>query len=272
MTVIALLTDFGLQDTYVGQMKLVIASVAPGVPVVDLGHGVEPQNVLQGAWLLETALPTVPEGAVVVAVVDPGVGTSRRALAVRAGGRTFLGPDNGLLSCAFPTVLRRSVGKGGSRVPVPDDVEVRSLDNPAFWRTPVSATFHGRDVFAPAAAWLARGVALAELGHPVEDVLLLPVFEGWADPSGVLYGEVVHVDRFGNLVSTIRAEQLPPRFDAFVAGVGPVPFAETFASADPGAPLCHVDSSGYLAFAVREGSAASRFRAGTGSPVEVRPS
>jgi S-adenosylmethionine hydrolase len=269
MTLIALLTDFGLRDTYVGQMKLVIAGIAPDARVIDLGHGVEPQQVAEGAWLLETAMPYLPEGAIVVAVVDPGVGTERRPVAVRCAGRIFIGPDNGLLSGALPSELRRAAVPGGSPVVVPPAVEARVIDVARFALSRVSATFHGRDVFAPAAAHLARGTAFESLGPTAEELVLLPPFEAAQLPGGRLRGEVVHVDRYGNLITTVRASQLPSRFRARVAGSDPIEFARTFADVARGEALCHVDSSGYLAVAVREGSAAERFRAGIGTPVEV---
>ncbi|GBD23583.1 Adenosyl-chloride synthase [bacterium HR29] len=269
MTLIALLTDFGLRDTYVGQMKLVIAGIAPGVPVVDLGHGVEPQQVREGAWLLETAVPFLPEGAVVVAVVDPGVGTARLPIVVRAAGRFFVGPDNGLLSGAFPPEARRGASPGSSRVSVPPGIEVRSIDLARFALPNVSATFHGRDVFAPAAAHLASGVPFQGIGPRLAEVSVLPPFEGVRLEDGRLQGEVIHVDRFGNLITTIRAEQLPARCQARVGAFERIPFARTFAEVAPGAPLCHVDSSGFLAIAVRDGSAAERFGVGLGAPVEV---
>lgn len=269
MSVIALLTDFGLRDSYVGQMKLVIAGIAPGVPIVDLCHDVEPQNVVQGAWLLETSLPYLPEGAVVVAVVDPGVGTDRRALALRVAGKTALAPDNGLLSGFLAHSLRRSAIPGGSRVSLPKDVVARAISNPAVVLPQVSATFHGRDVFAPAAAWLARGSDISRLGPPVDDIVALPPFEAERLPDGSLRGQVVHVDRFGNLITTIRADQLPAHFTVRVGASEPVPFVRTFADVEGNAPLCHIDSSGFLAVAVREGSAARAFAAGFGTIVEV---
>ncbi len=269
MTLIALLTDFGLRDTYVGQMKLVIAGIAPGVPVVDLGHGVEPQQVREGAWLLETAVPFLPEGAVVVAVVDPGVGTARLPIAIRAAGRIFVGPDNGLLSGVFPSEIRRAASGGGSAAIVPRGIEVRSIDVARFALPSVSATFHGRDVFAPTAARLASGLPFEEVGPSLAEAVVLPPFEGVLLDGGRLRGEVIHVDRFGNLITTIRAEQLPRRFRVRVGSSEPIPPARTFAEVERGAPLCHVDSSGFLAIAVREGNAAEYFEARLGTPVEV---
>ena len=154
---IALLTDFGLQDSYVGVVKAVILGICPGASIVDITHAVEPQDVLGGALALEDAAPYLPEGTVVVAVVDPGVGSDRAALAARAGGRFWVGPDNGLLSWQLG----------------PDATVVRA-ENPRYRLPAVSSTFHGRDVFAPVGAHLLRGVPIEELGPRVTSWVELP--------------------------------------------------------------------------------------------------
>lgn len=256
-----LLTDYGTRDTYVGQVKAVIAGVAPGAPVIDLTHEVSPFAVDEGAWLLETALPVLPENAVVVAVVDPGVGSSRRALVVAAGGRLFIGPDNGLLSAVFGEERRGGAATGT------DAIDARELCEAQLWRPQVSATFHGRDVFAPAAAHFAAGLDYRHAGPPVADPVLLPPFCGRPDGFERLVGEVIHVDRYGNLVTTIRAAQLFPRFALEVCGHMVDTRVRTFADAPDDRPFCHVDSSGFLAVAVREGSAAAAIEAERGDRV-----
>lgn len=259
---IFLLTDFGTRDSYAGQVRAVIAGIAPHSLVVDLTHDVEPFAVDHGAWLLESALPALPPSAVVMAVVDPGVGSARRGLLVLREGRAFIGPDNGVLSCAFPTELRD--GRGG------ESPDVRELTHPRFHRPTVSATFHARDIFGPVAAHIAAGVDYREVGPPAVNPVLLPPCCGQPAAMGELHGEVVHVDRFGNLVTTIRAAQLFPSFELEVAGRVIARHVRTFADAPPAEPFCHVDSSGFIAIAVNMGSAAATLGVGRRTPVVVR--
>ncbi|MFN8377117.1 MAG: SAM-dependent chlorinase/fluorinase [Anaerolineae bacterium] len=184
---IALLTDFGMLDPYVGIMKGVILGINPTTPLVDLTHAVERHAVKQGAYLLADSVHYFPPRTVFLAVVDPGVGGSRRPIAVEAGGYFFVGPDNGLF-----TYVLRSLGTG----------RVVELSEPSFRLPQVSYTFHGRDIFAPAAAYLSLGTPLEAFGSVVEDMIELPppvlVREG-----SVLRGEVVHIDTFGNIESSI---------------------------------------------------------------------
>src|SRR5215212_7192244 len=187
------LTDFGLADTYVGIVKAVILQVAPDARIVDLTHDIPPQDVRAGAFALLTAAPYLPEDAVVLAVVDPGVGTDRRPVAVQAGRRTFVGPDNGLFSWVVDAASKAVV-----------------LDRPRFWLPTVSATFHGRDLFGPAAAHLARGVPLTELGSTVGTIhpIPFPAVRRHLDTHGrvhAAHGEIIHVDRYGNLITSLTA-------------------------------------------------------------------
>jgi S-adenosylmethionine hydrolase len=251
---ITLLTNFGLHDTYVGQVKGAILAIAPGATVVDLGHSVPPQDVQAGAFLLWSAVEVFPRGTVHVAVVDPGVGSVRLALALETvRGDALVGPDNGLL---MPAAERL----GGIQRCV-------ELNRPEFWRTSTSAsaTFHGRDIFGPAAAHLARGVALEHLGSPVTDV----VRGGLAVPNG-RHGEVLHVDTYGNLVTNIAAASLPARFQVRI-GERVVPAHAYYAAVAPGALIGLVGSTGLLEISVRDGSAASVTGALRGTPVSIEP-
>ena len=268
---IFLLTDFGTRDHYVGQVKAIIAGIAPGCPIYDLSHDVEPFAVEEGAWLLEISIDLLPEDAVVMAVVDPGVGTHRRAVVVQAGGRTFVGPDNGVLSGVAPASLR-GIGRAfeARRVRLQAAVpEVRELCEPMLMRREVSNTFHARDVFAPATAHIAAGADYRRAGPPQGDMVLLPEFCGKPAGMGVLEGEVIHVDRFGNLITTVRARQLFPRFELEVGGRVVDTQVRTFAEARPGTLFCHVDSSGFVAVAMNKGDAASALEARRGNPVRV---
>jgi hypothetical protein len=266
---ILLLTDYGLHDSYVGQVKTVIAGIAPRAAVIDLTHDIAPFAVDEGAWTLEIAMPALPANAVVMAVVDPGVGTPRRPLALQSGNRLFVGPDNGLLSAVVPEELRRHVdGELGSVTPGAG-LDARELCSPWFRRSTVSATFHGRDVFAPAAAMLAAGADLRLCGPPVDRVSALAPFEAVPAGQDALIASVIHVDRFGNLITTIRGPQLFPRFELRVGGERIAHRVNTFAEALPGVLMCHLDSSGFIAVSMNQGSAATRLGVGRGAPVRV---
>lgn len=252
MAVVTLLTDFGLADTYVGQVKGAILSVAPDATLVDLTHAVPPQDVQAGAFLLWSAVEACPAGSIHVAVVDPGVGSARRAIALRAGrGDVFVGPDNGLL---LPAVDRL----GGYQLAV-------VLTVPAYWRASQSRTFHGRDVFGPVAGHLAAGVPLESLGHAVDDMQRLSL----PQPTG-LTGEVLHVDTYGNLVTNLPAQALPDLFQVRV-GQHVVEPAEHYAAVAPGALLALAGSTGMLEIAARDASAASITGATRGTPVVLEP-
>jgi S-adenosyl-L-methionine hydrolase (adenosine-forming) len=251
---IALLTDFGTADGYAAAMKGVILSRAPRAPLVDLTHDVPPHDVRAGAWALGQAWPWFPRGTLHVAVVDPGVGTSRRALLVEADGQFFLAPDNGLLGWVLAGA-RRALARElradwpGARVP--------------------SATFHGRDVFAEAAGRLAAGsLTPAQAGPIVRD----PMRPAWASPapSGGRRGEIVHVDRFGNLITNIPSAALAAlRGPAVRVGRRVLDVARTYGDAEPGAAVALAGSAGMVEIAVREGRADRRLNRRRGDAVEV---
>lgn len=275
-----LLSDYGERDSYAGQVRGVIAQVAPRSPIHDITHAVEPFAVEHGAWLLETALPSLPTDAVVFAVVDPGVGTARKAIVVEAGGRALVGPDNGLLSAAFEAPLRRAAAASGWAPLAGEGPPVRDIDPDALshlypGQRPISATFHGRDVFAPAAALIASGTPSSALGPPVDRVALVPPVEAALGGDGeTLTGRVIHVDRYGNLVTTLRMDHVAALEKRIgrrpVICVGGMPVATlglTFADAPRGQGLWHAGSSGFVAVAVNGGSAAALFGAGRGAAV-----
>lgn len=253
---IALLTDFGLRDHYVAAMKGVILTIAPDATLIDITHDIAPQDVLGGALELEASCGYFPPGTVFVAVVDPGVGSSRRALAAASRGRYFVGPDNGLL---WP-----AVGPDAT-------AEWRALTEERFWRPTVSRTFEGRDRFAPAAAWLAAGTALGELGVLVDPVRLL---EPQPDVvSGSIAGQVIRVDRFGNLITNVSRTQLGRLASPYVIELNgqSIPgTVGTFADVPTGAPCAFVGSSERLEVAVNGGDASERFGVRRGAPVRVR--
>ncbi|MHC5054940.1 MAG: SAM hydrolase/SAM-dependent halogenase family protein [Planctomycetota bacterium] len=271
---ITLLTDFGARDVYAGVMKGVIHRALPGATVVDLTHGVPPQDVMAGALALEGAFPYFPDGTVHVAVVDPGVGGPGRVIAARAGGHAFLGPDNGVLSPA----LERAGGAGVFAVSDEAVARAQAAALPAGARE--SSTFHGRDRFAPLAALIAGGAGgaggepLEGIGTRVEDYARLEIPKPTTSDSGEVAGEVIYVDGFGNLVTNLRPEALPedllegPEFEA--AGTVAGGLARAYVDAERGALLAIVGSTGRVELSIRDGSAAREFGAGVGTPVTAR--
>ena len=281
MRTVVFLSDFGHGDAFVGTCHAVMKRIAPGLDVIDLTHGIAPQQVLEGALALHDAAPYLPAAAIVLAVVDPGVGSARRAIAVRGADRRFyIGPDNGLLLLAAE--------RAGPLF------DVRELTDPRYRLDPVAATFHGRDVFAPAAAHLAAGVPLAELGPSLDPSLLTRVaVPAPVGAPGFVRAVVVAVDRYGNVQLAAGVDDLvaagfvagtqvvvepggaaPTPHDAAVApGVANAPgpvlaiVGCTFADVDPGALLVHEDSSGRLAVAVAGGSAAGHLGLAAGAAV-----
>ena len=249
--IITLLTDFGLRDAYVGVMKGVILGIAPGASLVDLTHGVPPQDVRAGAFLLMTAFHFFPRGTIHVAVVDPGVGTERKIVAATAAGHAFVGPDNG--------VLRWAIQRAGG-----PDAAV-SIEAPEYRLPHVSHTFHGRDVIAPAAAHLAAGAALEALGPPMAELAGAP-FPSPKRVGADLVGEVVYVDHFGNCVTN-----LPPEAGAVEVRGTQLRRHRTYAEGAAGEPLALVGSAGFLEIAVPGGSAAQQLGVGVRAQVILRP-
>lgn len=264
--IITLTTDFGLADPYVGAMKGVIVSINAGAVIVDISHEVRPQRVEQGAFLLASALPYFPPGTVHLAVVDPGVGTERRALALIAPTAILVGPDNGLLTVALPEPMR---GEAVDEVALPPGYRAFHLTNAAYFHHPVSATFHGRDLFAPVAAYLSRGLDPASLGPQVGTIRSLPPFRATPTADGGWRGRVVHIDRFGNLLTTVKAEDLPRVAVVEIAGRRLAGVRRTYQEGE--GLLALVGSSGYLEIAARNGNAAALLGADIGAPVVVQP-
>lgn len=250
--IVTLLTDFGTRDPFAGVMKGVVLARCPRAAIVDLTHEIEPQAIGAGAFWIGQAYRYFPPGSVHVAVVDPGVGSERRALVVRADEQLFVGPDNGILE----VVLRRAGA-----------FEARAIALESLGLKQPSRTFHGRDVFAPVAGSLAAGaLAFEDVGPVVE-----PVATQWVPVASVggrsALGEVVVIDRFGNLVTNLEALALP-RALVTVAGRA-LPVVGTYADVEPGALAALIGSFGQLEIAERDGSAARTLSAQRGMPVRV---
>ena len=269
-SIITLTTDFGLADAYVGVMKGVVLGIDREAVIVDLTHHVPPGDVLHGAYVLSTAFSFFPEGTVHVAVVDPGVGTERRGLAVEHLGHVFVGPDNGLFSLVLSPPSRAGSEEGGTfEGGLPPGARAFELADPGFHLPEVSATFHGRDVFAPVAAHLSTGVALDRLGPAVTSVryLSLATPEGLA--GGTVRGAVIHIDAFGNAITNLRPKDLPD--DALAVEIAGRTIAGLSATYAEGPDLLAlVGSSGLLEIAVRGGSAAASLGLKRGQTVTVR--
>ena len=254
--IVTLTTDFGTRDPYVAQLKGVLLARCEGVRVHDLTHEIAPQDVIEGALFLAAAVPAFPPGTVHLAVVDPGVGTARRAIAASVSGQHVVCPDNGLL-----TLLTR-------RAPID---EIRSIASPSLRREPVSPTFHGRDLFAPAAAFLACGGALEELGPPVDAPVELPLPRPRTE-GGRLTGEVLHIDRFGNAISNLASSDVEAAAGRAVhveAGGRQLPLARTYGDVPEGEALALIGSADLLEVAIRGGSAATALGLGRGSEVTI---
>jgi S-adenosylmethionine hydrolase len=259
--VLTLTTDFGATE-YVAQMKGAILSVHPEARIVDVSHEVQPQNVLEGAYVMAATVPYFPKGTVHVGVVDPGVGTVRRGLAIQCRRGWLVGPDNGLL---WPAAEALGLE------------QVRALEDRRFFRKTVSATFHGRDVFAPVAAHLAVDGpdAFGALGSVVDDAIRLRLGEGAAWEGSLVRGVVLHVDRFGNVVTNVPADMVE-RWG--VGSEAAVEIAQkphrmrrvsTYGDGGPDEPVLLISSSGFLEVAMNEENAARRLGVRPGLPVAV---
>jgi S-adenosylmethionine hydrolase len=246
--IITLLSDFGTADGYVGEVKGVLLALVPSVTLVDIGHDIEPHDVDAARLAVARYWRRFPPGTVHLVVVDPGVGSSRAAIAVWSDGRFLVGPDNGVLSPALLLPDARAVA-----LPVP----------PA-----VAPTFHGRDVFAPAAAQLVLGAPMDSLGVVHESPIVLRTPEAKRQADGSIAGEVIAVDRFGNLVTNLVA----PRGGVVeIQGRNVGPVGRTYADVSTGEPVAVIGSSGLIEVAVRDGNASRMFAMGRGTPVLLRP-
>jgi hypothetical protein len=263
MPIITLTTDFGLEDEYVGVTKGVILGLAPQVRIIDLCHTIRPRDIRQASFILQAAAPFFPKETIHLAVVDPGVGTNRQLLAVRAMGQVFLGPDNGILTPFLQDQLFE---------------EAIFLDCPHLYRRPLSATFHGRDILAPVAAALTNGAGLSRLGPPALKENLIKL----ASPTlqidrihGNIAGSVIHIDHFGNLTTNIHQRDLagltadPASIQIFHKQQQVTGLASSYASLPNGRVLALIGSRGYLELAASNGNAALLLRAAVDDPVRV---
>ncbi|MFH0725093.1 MAG: SAM-dependent chlorinase/fluorinase [Pseudomonadota bacterium] len=263
MPVISLLTDFGLSDTYVGIMKGVILSRAPEARIVDISHGILPQHLVKAAFLIDSAYRYFPKGTVHVVVVDPGVGSDRTIIVLEAAGYFFMAPNNGVLTM----ILEKTTAAKAVKV-----------ENRRFFLETVSRTFHGRDIFAPVAAYLSLGGDIHELGSRVapSDLMRLPIPKPLIGKTGELIGVVIDIDRFGNLITNINEDLIQALCEnsgpAVIVGIGGNRICDlkaSYADVSPGATLAIIGSRGTLEISINRGRAKDFFSAAIGDQVTV---
>jgi S-adenosylmethionine hydrolase len=265
--IITLTTDFGLQDGYVGTMKGVISTLNPSATIVDITHQVAPQNIDQGAFLFATSARFFPANAIHVVVVDPGVGSTRRPIAIQVGETTFVAPDNGILS---PAVEARRTFEPTSHT----GVKAIHLTERSYWLSQVSHTFHGRDIFAPVAAHLSLGVPIEALGQPIKDWIRLSPARPERREDGTLVGRVRHIDGFGNVVINLAEEDFSFDLAQVTIRISKTTLQgikRSYSQVATGEPVALIGSSGFLEVAIRDGNAARSLGVRVGDPVVVVP-
>ena len=266
--VITLTTDFGSIDPYVGVMKGVVLGINPEASLVDITHQIEPQNILQGAFLLGKGYHFFPPHAIHLVVVDPGVGSSRRPIILETPRGRFIGPDNGVLSYVLTDGGAQPLMGKADQVGLPAEWRAYHLTNPGYWLHPLSSTFHGRDLFAPVAGHLSLGVLPQEMGEEVDSLTCLPVdAPTWEDDR--LRGRVVHIDRFGNLITDLPSSLLDeaPQLKVDVGGSRIRGLSANYAQGD--GLLALIGSYDTLEVALKNGSAAAKLGAHIGDAVLV---
>ena len=254
MPVITLLSDFGTRDYFVGAMKGVLLSLNPDVTLVDISHEIPPQDIFTGAFTLGQAYSCFPPGTVHCAVVDPGVGTGRKALAAAAAGHYFVAPDNGILTYIMEAN---------------EDFVAHEITADHYFRKPVSATFHGRDVFGPVAAWISRGIELHQLGPVLRTParLEIPALKKVRDT--LIQGTILAVDRFGNLITNLKPQDVSMPFKILAGQREITALRKTYGEGMPGEVIVVPGSAGYLEIAVKGGSASAALSMKAGAPIGV---
>jgi S-adenosylmethionine hydrolase len=258
---ITLTTDFGERDYFVGAMKGVILSINPDAQIIDLSHQIKPHDVLEGAFLISQAYRFYPAQTVHCVVVDPGVGTSRRPLIVSANNYYFVAPDNGVLSLIYDQA---------------ENIEAIHAITTHYFRGEISQTFHGRDIFAPLAAWLTRGIPLSNFGDQISDLVRFRLPQVRVDGDRQLKGAVIKIDRFGNCITNITPSHLPgffatqrPPFKFRVGSTVIQKIGDAYADVESTSPFIIVGSSDFLEIAVNRASAADALKIARGAEVEV---
>ncbi|NWF77667.1 MAG: SAM-dependent chlorinase/fluorinase [Chloroflexi bacterium] len=273
-SIITLTTDFGYDDPYVAAVKGAILSVNPEATIIDISHSIEPQNILQGAFILSIAYRYFPKQTIHMAIVDPGVGSQRQGIIVKTPSAFFVAPDNGILSYIIddliPVESRPLIEQTHDlqEIVFKKGLEAAAITDPRFWRHPVSSTFHGRDVFGPVAAGLSLGISIYEFGEKINSLHILPIPKPSLDPQGNLAGQVLHIDRFGNLITNIKNADLPGK-DVVVDVAGHrIQGISDYYAQNKGI-MAIIGSSGYLEISLRDGSACDFLGLAVGDEVKV---
>jgi len=272
--VITLTTDFGTGDNYVASMKGVILGINPQAAIIDISHAIEPQSVRQASFILHTAWRYFPEGTIHVAVVDPGVGSHRRAIILKTPSALFIAPDNGILS-----YLLHELSKGHGthsypaaievrKRPIPEGCEAIAITKQEFWHHPVSSTFHGRDIFAPVAAHLSLDIAVTEFGEKIDSLYAFPIPEPFQDAMGNMIGCIVHIDRFGNLITNFTKNTVPARGAAVEIRNQRISSMSNYYAEGSGL-MAVIGGSEYLEISFKDGSAATILGARVGDPLKL---
>jgi S-adenosylmethionine hydrolase len=255
--IVTLTTDFGTKDHFVAVLKGAILGICPDAHIVDVSHEVQPFEIQEGAFVIAQAYRYFPKKTVHVVVVDPGVGSSRRPILVEAAGQYFIAPDNGVLAMVYTGIEHK----------------VREITADKYFLQPVSRTFHGRDIFAPAAAHIAKGSRASSFGKMIDDYLKPSFTEPNRASKRLWVGTVLYIDRFGNLITNFHIDTFPSiRVKPFEMAIGTQHLTElsaTFAEMIPGEPFVIIGSSGYLEIAANQGSAARLLGCGVGAPCEL---
>ena len=276
-SVITLTTDFGTGDAYVASMKGVILTTNPEAVIVDICHTIKPQNILQAAFILGTARRYFPAGTIHLAIVDPGVGSQRKAIILKTPTALFLAPDNGVLSYIIDEMDNTSAAPAAQIAANPEPrklgsgLEAVAITNQDFWHEPVSATFHGRDIFAPVAALLSLGMPLHRFGNSLSQVCTFPIPKPYNNDQGNLIGHVLHIDSFGNLITNVRSSNLPAeRIEITICNQQISGIKRFYAETEGLAAI--TGSSGCLEISLKNGNAAAFLGAKVGDEVKLEGS
>ncbi len=269
--VVTLTTDFGLTDAYVATMKGIILGINPEVTLVDICHTINPQDIAQAAFVLGTSYQYFPKGTVHLVVVDPGVGSQRRAVILRTASADFVAPDNGVLSYVIREASPESA-EGKQPAELRPELEAFAITEPRYWRTPVSPTFHGRDIFAPVAAHLSLGHSPADFGERLSSLVMLRLTRPHREPDGSVVGHILHIDGFGNLITDITTQDLPSGGEPLSIKVGGQTIqglVRTYAEGE--GLIALIGSSDRLEISVKGGSARNLLNARVGDEVRASP-
>lgn len=274
-SIITLTTDFGSNDAYVAIMKGVILSINPEVNIVDITHSIEPQNILQAAFVVNIAYRYFPKRTVHMAIVDPGVGGERRGIILKTASALFVAPDNGILSYVINEFSLNEgalsqCSQGLEEAKFKAGLEAVAITDPRFWRHPVSPTFHGRDIFAPVAAGLSLGISLYEFGEKITSLYVFPTPKPYFDSQDNLVGHILYIDHFGNLITNIKSTDLPGG-DVIIEVAGQRIQGITHYYEQGEGLMAIVGSSGYLEISLSSGSACDFLGMGVGDEMKVLP-